>query len=105
MEDGRPRDIAIREGDILLLPPLVPHCPRRPAGTVGMVVERARKPGETEWLRWHCERCGEILHEATLHVTDLGLQLTPVIEGFYASEDLRTCKKCGAVTPPPPPVR
>ena len=105
IEDGKPRDIPIREGDIFLLPPLVPHCPVRPAGTVGMVIERLRKPHETESLRWYCERCGEILHDATLHIYDLGTQLKPVIENFYASESLRTCKKCGVVTQPPPPVR
>ena len=105
IEDGTPRDIPIRQGDLLLLPPLVPHSPRRPTGTLGMVVERARKPGETESLRWHCEECGEILHEAVLHVTDLGVQLTPVIEDFYASESLRTCRACGVVMRPPGPAR
>src|SRR2546425_1125162 len=60
------------------------------------------EPQETEWLRWFCERCGEVLHDATLHIYDLGTQLKPIIENFYASQSLRTCKKCGAVTQPPP---
>jgi 3-hydroxyanthranilate 3,4-dioxygenase len=70
-----------------------------------MVVERQRNPGETEALRWYCERCGEILHEARMRVTDLGVQLKPVIERFYADESLRTCGQCGAVAPPPAPAR
>ncbi len=36
--------MVIREGDILLLPPLIPHSSQRPANTIGMVVERMR-PG------------------------------------------------------------
>jgi 3-hydroxyanthranilate 3,4-dioxygenase len=29
IEDGRPKDIAIQEGEIFLLPPHVPHSPQR----------------------------------------------------------------------------
>jgi 3-hydroxyanthranilate 3,4-dioxygenase len=105
MEGGQRHDIPIREGEMLLLPALVPHCPVRGPGTIGLVVERQRRPGETEALRWYCDGCGAILHEATMQVTDLGLQLTPVIERFYADESLRTCRTCGTVTAPPAPAR
>src|SRR5262249_22625813 len=43
IQDGRPVDIPIREGEILLLPPHVPHSPQRRADTVGLVIERARR--------------------------------------------------------------
>jgi len=85
--------------------PSSPTAPSRGSGTIGLVIERQRKPGETEALRWYCDRCGKVLHEATLRVTDLGVQLKPVIESFYADESLRTCKKCGAVLQPPARVR
>ena len=39
-EDGTPEDIEIKEGDMFLLPPRIPHSPQRPANTVGIVVER-----------------------------------------------------------------
>ena len=39
IEDGRPRDVPIRQGELFLLPAGVPHSPQRPAGTVGLVVE------------------------------------------------------------------
>src|SRR5438445_9137595 len=51
IEDGQRRDLAIREGEMLLLPPLVPHCPVRGSGTIGLVIERPRKPGGTEAAR------------------------------------------------------
>ena len=99
IEEGKPRDIPIREGDMLLLPPFVPHSPQRPAGTVGMVVERQRLPGEEDRFRWYCEGCGSVLHEAALYVTDLGTQLKPILDGFRNNESLRTCKACGKVSP------
>ena len=37
-EDEEERDIHIREGDVFLLPPGIPHSPQRGEGTVGMVV-------------------------------------------------------------------
>jgi 3-hydroxyanthranilate 3,4-dioxygenase len=104
IEDGRPRDIVIREGDIFLLPPMVPHSPQRGPDTVGMVVERARPAGDLDRFRWYCAKCGALLHEATLQVSDLGTQLRPVLEAVNADSGLRTCRSCGAVTPPPTPA-
>lgn len=95
MEQGGPRDVTIREGEIFLLPPRIPHSPQRPAGTVGMVVERRRKDGEIDHLRWYCDGCGGILHQASFQLQDLGAQLKPVIEEYYGSERLRTCDGCG----------
>ena len=60
MDDGRVRDIPIREGEIFLLPAGIPHSPQRPANTVGMVIERKRQAEERDHLRWYCERCGEM---------------------------------------------
>jgi len=102
MEDGKPRDIPIKEGEIFLLPPHVPHSPQRPANTIGLVVERQRREGELDHLRWYCEQCGEVLHDAEFKLEDLGTQLEPIIENYYATESLRTCKSCGAVMEPPP---
>src|SRR4029077_7319515 len=98
-EEGKPREIPIREGDVLLLPPFVPHSPQRPAGTVGMVIERQRLPEEEERFPWYCARGGAMLHESALHVVDLGTQLKPILEGFRSNEALRTCKACGRVSP------
>lgn len=96
MQEGRQAEVPIREGEVLLLPPLVPHSPQRGAHTVGLVVERRRRPGELEGFQWYCERCGELLHQEFLEVTDIE-QLAPIFERFYASRERRTCSKCGTV--------
>ena len=96
-QDGETRDIVIKEGDMFLLPAGIPHSPQRPAGTVGMVIERQRKTGELDHLRWYCENCDEVLYDSSFQLEDLGKQLKPVIENYYADEALRTCKSCGTV--------
>ena len=44
VEDGEMKEVSIKEGEVFLLPPKVPHSPRRPADTIGLVIERYRKP-------------------------------------------------------------
>ncbi len=95
--DGKPEVISIKEGDMFLLPPRIPHSPQRPANTVGLVLERYRNKGETDQLMWFCENCAHKLHEATFEMTDIVNQLPPVIKHFMDSEELRTCEKCGTV--------
>jgi 3-hydroxyanthranilate 3,4-dioxygenase len=104
IEDGVPRDIPIREGEMFLLPAGIPHSPQRPAGTVGLVIERKRVEGELDHLRWFCEKCGAELHDAEFQLVDLGKQLKPIIEGYYADTSLRTCRKCGHVMEVPAPA-
>ncbi len=95
IEDGKPKDIAIKEGEIFLLPGKVPHSPRRPANTVGLVIERYRQAGEMDGFIWHCENCGEKLHEEYVELTDIVSQLPPIMERFWSNDNLRTCKACG----------
>ncbi len=96
VEDGQFRDIPIREGEILLLPPRTPHSPQRFPDTVGLVVERVR-PDETDAFQWYCEGCGHLLHEVDIVVTDITTQLKPLFDAFWADLGARTCKACGAV--------
>lgn len=94
-EDGTPEDIEIKEGEMFLLPPRIPHSPQRPANTVGLVIERYRKEGEIDKLMWFCENCNHMLHEATFEMSDIVNQLPPVMNHFMNSKELRTCDKCG----------
>lgn len=100
IQDGKRVDIPIRAGEIFLLPPRVPHSPQRFANTVGLVVERQRRPEELDGFMWYCPNCDHKLHEEFLHVADIVKDLPPVFERFYADVDARTCKNCGTVLPP-----
>ncbi len=102
MENGTPRDIPIREGEMFLLPAGIPHSPQRPANTVGLVIERRRAETERDHLRWYCEQCGDVLHDAEFQLVDLGKQLKPIIQDFHADDAKRTCHTCGAVMSAPP---
>lgn len=97
MQDGKPVDILIREGEMFMLPPGVHHSPQRFANTVGLVVERQRKPEELDGFIWYCEQCHTKLHEVFLHVSDIVADLPPVFERFWSDTSARTCKQCGAV--------
>lgn len=94
IDDGEWVDLPIREGEIFLLPPNVPHSPQRPAGTVGLVIERRRQPGEQDGFLWFCQRCRTRLYEEHLEVRSIVRDLPPVFERFYGSERNRTCPSC-----------
>jgi len=87
----------LKAGEVLLIPPLVPHAPRRPAGTWGFVVERQRKPGELDGFEWHCETCNEKLYEISFQLEDIEQQFADALRKFDADEVARTCRACGAV--------
>jgi 3-hydroxyanthranilate 3,4-dioxygenase len=114
IDEGKPVDIPIREGEIFLLPPGVPHSPQRPADTVGLVMETKRRSGEIDGFMetkrrsgeidgfmWFCESCGEKLYDERFELEDIVSQLPPVMNRFFGSEEHRTCKLCGAVMPKP----
>ena len=99
-QDGKIEDVRIKEGEILLLPALVPHSPQRLENTVGLVVERKRREGELDGLRWYCEQCATPLYEESFQLRDITKDFPPVFDRYYASEENRTCKSCGWVMPP-----
>jgi 3-hydroxyanthranilate 3,4-dioxygenase len=101
VEDGKHVDIPIREGEIFLLPAGVPHSPRRPANTVGLVMEVQRESGHKDGFIWYCENCGHKLHEEYTQISDIVSQLPPIMNRFFDSEELRTCKSCGTVMQKP----
>ena len=97
IEDGKPRDIPLKQGDIFLLPAKVPHSPQRPANTVGLVVEQPKASTESHHLRWYCRNCREVLHDFEFQPADLGKQIKSMLEQFNSKKELRTCKSCQAV--------
>jgi 3-hydroxyanthranilate 3,4-dioxygenase len=101
VQQGRIVDIPIREGEIFLLPARVPHSPQRVANTIGLVIERQRRPEERDGLQWYCENCHTLLHEDHFHLTNIETQLQPAFKRFFGSLALRTCQQCGEVARAP----
>jgi 3-hydroxyanthranilate 3,4-dioxygenase len=101
IQDGRRVDVPIHAGQILLLPPGVPHSPQRHADSVGLVIERRRRPGELDALQWYCESCGALLYQERFALLDIETQFPPVFDRFFGSLGLRTCRHCHAVMQPP----
>ena len=99
MEDGKPKDVPIREGEILMLPAHTRHSPQRPADTVGLVIERERAEGAIDAFEWYCEKCHNRLHRREVFVTDLVADLPPVFEEYYGQASLRVCTSCGHRNP------
>ena len=94
-EDGTFRDIPIREGEMFLLPPNVPHNPVRFADTVGIVLEQPRPSKSQDRLRWYCQNCKQIVHESAFHCTDLGTQIKEAVNDFKDDDRKRKCRNCG----------
>lgn len=102
LQDGRRVDIRLGPGQMLLLPPNVPHSPQRPAGTVGFVLERKRLPDELDTFLWICDRCDSELYRESLHVTDIVAQLPPVFARYWDDPAHTTCRQCGQTHARPP---
>lgn len=101
IQEGKMVPIPIRQGEIFLLPPLVPHSPQRAAHTVGLVIERCRKEGERDGLQWYCDQCSTLLYEEYFFLRNIETDFPPVFKRFYDNTSLHSCKKCGAVLPVP----
>jgi 3-hydroxyanthranilate 3,4-dioxygenase len=101
IQDGARVEVPIREGEVFLLPANMPHNPQRFAGTVGLVIERVRRPGEQDGLEWYCERCHALLYAERFELTDIETQFPSVFRRFYDDVAHRTCRRCGALMEPP----
>jgi 3-hydroxyanthranilate 3,4-dioxygenase len=101
MQDGRPKDIPIREGEILLIPPHLLHSPQRFADTVGLVIERPRIKGEQDGLLWFCENCDAELYREYFELTNIETQFPPVFDRFFGDPKNLTCKHCDTVMEAP----
>ncbi len=96
-EEGRINDIWVREGELFLLPPKIPHSPQRMKDTVGLVIERSRLEGEKDGLLWYCEGCSSLLYEEYFMLRNIEQDFQTVFNHFYPNQELRTCKHCHKV--------
>ncbi len=100
LEDGKPRDVPIREGEIFLLPPHVRHSPQRPEpASRGLVIERQRPKGLIDGSEWYCQSCHALLHRVEIQLQNIVDDLPPLFEQFNANAEKRRCRACGAVHP------
>jgi 3-hydroxyanthranilate 3,4-dioxygenase len=98
IEDGRPAEIPVKEGEIVLLPAHYRHSPQRPEpGSVGLVVERVRPPEVKDAFEWYCPRCWARVHRIEVNVKNIVADLPPLFEKFYAGN--RRCPGCGHTHP------
>lgn len=107
-KDGKERVAEVPQGGVLLVSAYTPHSPRRPPGSIGLVVERPRTARELDGIAWYCEVCGHKLHETWLPCQDIERHLKLAIESFNADLVRRTCRRCGSTLPDPvkqPPWR
>jgi 3-hydroxyanthranilate 3,4-dioxygenase len=101
--ENRKREVVrIGQGEIFLCPAGVPHSPRRPENTWGLVIERKRNPDEKEEFAWFCEKCDEKVLSRTVVQEDVPGQVRKIYGSFNAEAAARTCKTCGYVFPATP---
>lgn len=98
-ENGDREVVTVGEGEMFMLPAMVPHSPHRPAGSYGIVIERKRGEGELEDFVWYCDNCNREMHRVTVQLTNIEVQVKEAIEQFNSSEELRTCDHCGYMMP------
>lgn len=94
MHGEKPEDLVVRAGEIFILPPRIPHSPQRPAGSVGIVIERRRATHERDGFQWYCPSCNNKMFETFVFLTDIVKQLPPIFEAFYNNNEHCECKRC-----------
>jgi 3-hydroxyanthranilate 3,4-dioxygenase len=97
-DEGKAKEIVIKQGELFLLPANVPHSPLRRENTVGLVIERVRKGTDLiDGLFWFCENCNTELKHYRFPLNNIEDDFIPRFREFYGSLEMRTCKNCGTV--------
>jgi len=96
-QNGKMVEVKIREGEMFLLPPKIPHSPIRPEGSIGLVIERKRQKNDKDGLMWFSDKENALLYEEYFHLTNIEKDFLPVFKRFYTSEKLRTCPVSGEI--------
>ena len=95
IENNAFKDIIIKEGESYLLNSNIPHSPQRYNDTLGLVIEMVRPNHVKDSLRWYCNSCKHLMHEAHVRVNDLNTDLLKPIKDFTSKQNI--CPKCKTV--------
>lgn len=82
--------VRIQQDEMFLLSSALPHSPQRYDGTLGIVIERTRRPDEFDGMRWYQSDKNEVLYETFFHCKDLGTQIKQAIEEYHQSNAFKT---------------
>ena len=96
-QEGKMVEVQIKEGEMFLLPPKIPHSPIRPANSIGLVIERKREAQHKDGLMWFSEKENALLYEEYFHLTNIEKDFLPIFKKFYNNKKLRTCPVSGEV--------
>ena len=105
VEDGKIKDVPVRQGETFFIPGNVPHSPTRPPNTLGLVVERRRPPGETEHLQFYCDNCHALVEDIEFDCKDIVVHFRQAMEDFWADAKRSTCRNCGTRVTKPKPIK
>jgi len=92
-------EVKIKEGEMFLLPPKIPHSPIRPKGSIGLVIERKREAHHRDGLMWFSDKENALLYEEYFPLKNIEKDFLTVFKKFYNNEKLRTCPISGEVMP------
>jgi 3-hydroxyanthranilate 3,4-dioxygenase len=96
--NGKPETKTLRQGDVLLLPPCIPHSPQRPdKESVTLVVERRRPEGLMDAFEWYCKSCHRLAFRQEIHRSRFAEELASVWQAYHHSAS--RCASCGALLP------
>ncbi len=95
IDQGVPKDIQIKEGEIYLLPSNIPHSPQRGPNTIGLVIEQKRPEGEDDALAWFCENCNKKIYQEGFALDNIETDLPNIFNKFYNDDNLVSCDACG----------
>lgn len=101
IDNGQAKDIHIKEGEIFILPPKIPHSPQRYKDTIGLVIEYPRDKNMFDALEWYCEKCSNPLYRETFELKDIETDMPAIFNAYYSDKEKCTCNKCGHIMKEP----
>ncbi len=101
LDRGKFERIALRQGDVFLLPAHVRHSPQRPEpNSRCTVIERSRPVGEKDAFEWYCAHCTTLVFRTELQLQSIVTDLPKAYASFYDRQEVdRRCPNCGQIHP------